>query len=327
MNNPRFYYDPESCVIRSRHPFDDIAEIAKMNQVDFVENISVTIVCKFCGSPNVIKFGVKNNVQYYWCKRCKRKFASNNALPGMRFPPDQIASALNMFYEGLSLNAIRRHLQHDYAVRPSDSTVYEWVVRFTKQAVSHSSGLKAETSETWVVDETMLRLDKKHAWFWDIIDDETRYLVGSNLTLSQTSKAAITVMERGKQTAHKPPKYIVSDGLRAYPGAVRNVFGDDTLHVRSGGFAAEVNTNLVERLHGTIKQRTKVMRGMQNLQTAEIIMSGWAIHYNHFRPHEGLENSIPGKVAKVGYPFNSWMEVVTYNWIPTEHRVKTTIPT
>lgn len=66
---------------------------------------------------------------------------------------------------------------------------------------------------------------------------------------------------------------------------------------------------------------------MQNLQTAEIIMSGWAIHYNHFRPHEGLENSIPGKVAKVGYPFNSWMEVVTYNWIPTEHRVKTTIPT
>ncbi|HEY81763.1 MAG TPA: IS1 family transposase [Dehalococcoidia bacterium] len=65
--------------------------------------------CKYCGSGHVVKFGTFRGVQRWWCKECQRKFVDNRALPGMKTPKEQVASALNMYYEGMSLNAIRRH--------------------------------------------------------------------------------------------------------------------------------------------------------------------------------------------------------------------------
>lgn len=40
-------------------------------------NIENPKVCKYCGSPNVVKFGTFEGVQRYWCKNCERKFADN----------------------------------------------------------------------------------------------------------------------------------------------------------------------------------------------------------------------------------------------------------
>lgn len=35
--------------------------------------------CKFCGSPNVIKYGKKNGKQNYFCKDCRRKFVTTES--------------------------------------------------------------------------------------------------------------------------------------------------------------------------------------------------------------------------------------------------------
>ncbi|MBI2872132.1 MAG: IS1/IS6 family transposase [Chloroflexi bacterium] len=287
----------------------------------------MTIVCKFCGSTDVIRWGAKHGTQYYRCKTCGRKFAQNMALPGMRYSPDLIASALNQFYEGMSLNAIRRHLDHDYQLIPSDSTVYEWMVRFTKQAVAALGGLLVSYGDVIVVDETVLGIDGKNAWFWDAISDDSRYLVASHLSYERSMQQAVALMRRVEAIGTKPPRFVVSDGLRSYPDAVERVFGADTKHVVSRGFSHEVNTNLIERFHGTIKQRTKVMRGMQNIHTARLVMDGWLVHYNFFRPHESLDGATPGRMAKVAYPFTSWSEVVKHGYIPTEHRHTTRLPT
>jgi transposase-like protein len=104
-------------------------EVAHMEQVHYTKTCSIT--CKHCGSTNVIKYGWKGGLQYYLCNDCHRKFAGNNAMPGMRFPPKQIAAAISMYYSGLSIDAIRRELQSQYNIYPSDSIVYEWVIRFT----------------------------------------------------------------------------------------------------------------------------------------------------------------------------------------------------
>ena len=74
---------------------------AELNDVTVVTTTNIT--CKYCGSKNVVKNGTKGNYQYYLCRNCGHAFAGNDALPGMKFPPDQIANALNMFYDGLSL--------------------------------------------------------------------------------------------------------------------------------------------------------------------------------------------------------------------------------
>jgi len=65
------------------------------------------VTCKFCGSPNIVKNGTRNGVQYWLCKNCGRGFVDNKGLPRMRYSIDDVASAIYQYYTGASLNEIR----------------------------------------------------------------------------------------------------------------------------------------------------------------------------------------------------------------------------
>lgn len=292
--------------------------IAKLEQVSYISTCSVT--CKFCGSKNVVRNGVRaGNIQYYLCRDCKRAFAGNNALEGMKYPPDQIALAVSLFYDGLSIDKIRRQLDSQFHVYPSDSTVYEWIVRYSKIAVDKTKSTHITVGNYWVGDETVLKLDKDiNGWFWDIIDDDTRFLLASHMSLTRTTQDARTLMERALERAGKMPKIIFTDQLRAYLDGIELTFGSHTKHINGNPFDIQYNTNKIERFHGTLKSRTEIMRGMHNKQTAMLIMDGWLVNYNYFRPHEALGNIPPAKAAKSDYPYHSWKDVVMNNALKSE---------
>jgi hypothetical protein len=42
---------------------------------------------------------------------------------------------------------------------------------------------------------------------------------------------------------------------------------------------------MVERLRGTIRQRSKIMQGLDDLKTAQTMMDGLRIYYNFLTPH------------------------------------------
>ena len=228
----------------------------------------------------------------------------------MRVPIDLVGASVSMFYEGLSLNAIRRQMDQISDIYPSDSTVYEWVVRFTKTAVKATKDIRPKVGDTWVADETVLKVGGSNTWFWDIIDEDTRFLLASHLTPSRYTKDAETLMRRAFEKAGRPPKVVITDKLRSYLDGIERVFGADTRHRQSGPFKLEGSTRAIERFHGTLKARTKVMRGMQNRETAKLIMDGWLAHYNYLRPHEGLGGETPGRVAKAIVPFRNWTDIV-----------------
>jgi len=282
------------------------------NQCQLTSTEVVIITCKFCSSTNVVKYGKKDGVQYYLCYDCRHTFAWNNCLIGMRYPPDQIATAINLYYDGLSIDAIRRQFDKLYNVYPSDSTIYEWIVRFVKEATEKVKITNIHVGNTWIADETVLKIDEgKDVWFWDILDSDTRYLLASHMSKTRTTKDAQSLMLKALSVADKAPQTIITDKLYAYLDGIELVFGGDTEHIRSKGFRVEPNTNLIERFHGTLKARTKVMRGLRNIQTARIIMDGWLIHYNFFRPHEALNNKTPAEVAKADFPYKSWLELIS----------------
>jgi putative transposase len=270
----------------------------------------IPITCKYCGSYNVIKYGTFRGRQRFWCKDCKRKFADNDALPNMQTPIEQVGTAISMFYEGQSLNSITRLLTQIYNSYPSDSTVYRWIARFTKQAVAQAKSYKPDVGDVWVADETVLDIDGKNIWFWDIIDAKTRYLLASHISRTRTTKDAQKLMELAAKRAGKTPKVVMTDKLFAYLDGVELAFGADTKHIRTKPFTVEQNTNLIERFHGTLKQRTKVMRGLKDIKTAKLITEGWLLHYNYLRPHEALNGKTPAQVAGVIYPYRNWQDIV-----------------
>jgi transposase-like protein len=59
------------------------------------------------------------------------------------------------------------------------------------------------------------------------------------------------------------------------------------------------NNNMVERLHGTIRQRNKVMRGLDEESTAQTMMDGLRIYYNFIRPHTALNGKTPSEISRI----------------------------
>jgi putative transposase len=283
------------------------------------------VVCKFCGSHKVIKYGHYRGMQRFFCKNCKRKFADNDALPNMQTPIEQVGTAIGMYYEGQSLNSITRLLTQIYHSYPSDSTVYRWISRFTRQAIDEAKDYKPNVGDTWVADETVLTLDDGgKIWFWDIIDAKTRFLLASHLSRSRNAQNAQKLMELASERADKTPKVVITDKMGAYLDGIELAFGADTKHIASKPFTVENNTNLIERFHGTLKDRTKVMRGLKDIKTARLITEGWLLHYNYLRPHEALNGKTPAEVAGIKFPYRNWQDIVAGQRLITPKQISAT---
>ena len=170
----------------------------------------------------------------------------------------------------------------------------------------------------WAADETVLGVrgaktkegSDNTLWFWDVIDEDTRFLLASYLSLTRTTRDAEALFNQARERALTGPRLIVTDKLAAYLDGIERVFGGEVKHIQSQGMRSESHNNVIERFHGTIKQRTKVMRDLKSRESAKLIMAGWLIHYNFFRPHESLKGKTPGEVARVGFPYKTWKDLV-----------------
>ncbi len=279
--------------------------------------MSGTVSCKYCNSPNVVKYGLIEGVQRYFCKSCNRKFVSGDTIPKMQTPTKCLSDVLNMYYEGLSEAEIRRNLIQQDGSYISTGSIYNWVKRFSEMAIMEAGKYKPDVGGVWVADETMVDIAGRNVWYWDIIDTKTRFLIASHMSFTRTTKDAEALMKQAYQRTGKIPRVIYTDKLAAYLDGIELTFGADTKHVQGSPFDIGSNNNLIERFHSTLKSRTEIMRGMQNPTTAALIMEGWLIYYNFFRPHEALRDlppkgldKTPAQVAKADYPYKSWLDVV-----------------
>ena len=76
-----------------------------------------------------------------------------------------VASALQQYFTGSSLNDIRRHTEQHYKTLPSDSTIYAWVRKYTELAEEATKGLRPEVGEEWIADETVIKISGKNIGF------------------------------------------------------------------------------------------------------------------------------------------------------------------
>jgi len=235
-----------------------------------------------------------------------------------------IADVLNMYYEGMSENEIRRNLIQQNSNFVSTGSVYNWVNRFTDLAVTEADKHIPKVGDTWIANETYIRIDKSEdrvvnpysksrsaKWiiFWDIIDADIRYLLASHCATTRGKQDAKILMDKAAKRAGKIPKVVITDKLGAYLDGIELAYGSDAQHKQGAPFDIINNTNLIERFHGTLKERTKVMRALKNKTTLEKFMEGWLVHYNFFRPHMSLDGKTPAEASGINFPFRNWKDV------------------
>ena len=179
------------------------------------------------------------------------------------------------------------------------------------------------------VDETAIKCKGLQKWFWEIIDEQTKFLVASHLSTARPAKEAIALFEKAMKVAKKKPISIYVDGLPAYIKAYNKVFRTmqkDTRPelIRKVGLRAVNSNNSVERLHGTLKDRIKPMRGLKGMETVRILLEGWAVHYNYVRPHQTLKGKTPAQASGIDIE-NDWHNLVREairSEVATEARLK-----
>lgn len=270
------------------------------------------ITCKFCGSTDVKKYGFIEGVQKYLCKACGRKFSADDRLYRMKTPAHQVSSALNQYYSGMSINEVRQYLLQEYGNYPSSRTVYAWIQKFTDEAVTAFKDYHPKVGDVWIADETVLKIDGANVWMYDIIDRDTRFLLSSRVTTARTTNDAQKLMEAAARRAGKNPQVVITDQNNSYLDGIEQAYGSDTEHRLGGPFKVEKerNTNLIERFHGTLKSRTKTMRGLKSIDTAITFTDGYLVYYDFFRPHEKLDGKTPAEAAGVAYDIKTWADVV-----------------
>jgi transposase-like protein len=130
-----------------------------------------------------------------------------------------------------------------------------------------------------------------YQWLWNLMDDTTRFWISTMVSQRRETEDARKIFaDSKKKTNHT--KEIIHDGLRTYDEAFQKEYftlkNPRVKNVRSVSVRHEGLNSKVERLHGTIREREKVMRGMQTRETAQQIVDAMRINYNFIREHQAI---------------------------------------
>jgi len=115
----------------------------------------------------------------------------------------------------------------------------------------------------WHTDEIMIKVGGKWQYLWNTIDHSTKFMLANNLTKERFREDAQKVFKKAKKTADRRPNIMVTDGLQSYKQAFKDVFYSNQekelcKHIPGVGIRNEQhNNNVVERYHGTVRERDK----------------------------------------------------------------------
>jgi len=275
---------------------------------EIIEDSDKPFCCTHCGSENYIKYGKKNGKQVYMCNDCNRRFVDNLYFERLKVEPKIICVTLDLYFKGISLRKISNHLKQFYDLDIHFTTVFHWISHYIRTMDEYVLQFKPSLSDMWNVDEMMVSVNGDWFYLWNVIDDETRFHLASVISKGRTIDDARNVLSIAKKRSYgKHPQFIITDGLKSYVKAVKDEFHTvkkETIHIGNVGIRGYKNNdeeyfdnNLVERLHGTIRERNKTQRGLKDECSAFIC--GHQLYYNFIRPHESLFGCTPAEVAGI----------------------------
>ncbi|MBI2860567.1 MAG: DDE-type integrase/transposase/recombinase [Chloroflexi bacterium] len=245
----------------------------------------------------------------------------------MKTPSSRIASAMGMYYGGMSLDAIQQQFRQDHDLDMSESNYWNWVKRFTREAIRHTKSFKPENvGDTWIADETYMKLKKRNVYFWDIIDPKTNYILATHVSFNRGTGDARTLMRLARIRAGKYPKVVVTDKLQSYISGVGDEYGGRTEHIQGGPFktvSSGESTAEIERFHRTLEQRTEVFQKYHDIESIRLLTGGWLVNYNFFKQNEGCGNIPPAQAASKVVPCKDWNDIVIPEGAPdNDYQVK-----
>jgi len=256
--------------------------------------------CPECGSYNVVKNGYRKTKsgkrQILICKECHHKFVVE-PIKYRKGNTKLIALCMDLYFKGLSLRKIADTIEQFYNLKLHHDTIRIWINTFMQKINEYVSKYNPDPGETWNIDEQKVKTEGEWVYSWNILDTKTRFLIANTITEQRSILETEKVFHKAKGNVEGKPSMIVTDKMNSYPHVIKREF-PEAIHIQAG-IRDAINNNKLERFHGTWRERDKVMRGMQNDETAEQMLNNYRTYYNFVRKHSALDNRTPSEVAGI----------------------------
>ena len=132
----------------------------------------------------------------------------------------------------------------------------------------------------WHLDEMYVKLNGEMVYLWRAVDHEGEIL--ESFVTRKRDKSAVLAFIKKALKRHGRPEEIVTDGLRSYPAAIREL---GNLERRNMG---RWMNNRVENSHLPFRRRARAMLRFRQMKTLQKFASVHANFNNHFNSERHL---------------------------------------
>ncbi len=219
-----------------------------------------------------------------------------------RFPPEIIQYAVWLYHRFNLSHRDIEDLLAERGITVSYEAIRLWCNKFGLKYVRRLKKKHQGYGDTFFIDEVFVKIDGKQHYLWRGVDQDGE-IVDVFLQLRRDGKAAKRFFKRLLKAHRMEPRKIVTDKLRSYGVAHRDLI-PDTIHDTS-----QYANNRAELSHQPTRVRERVMRRFKSMQQAQRFLTVHAAVYNLFNLGRHLVSAKTYRFFRLR-AFASWNYVV-----------------
>src|SRR5689334_13208905 len=201
--------------------------------------------------------------------------------PRHRFPAEINSYAVWLYHVfSLSLRDIELSLA-ERGVAVTHESVRRWCLKFGQTFASRLRRRRPRPGDIWYLDEVFIRINGALHYLWRAVDQHG-VVLDILVQDRRNANAAKRFFKRLLRGLRYKPRRLVTDGLRSYGVAQREVLPD--VQHRTSRYL----NNRAENFHRPTRRRERQMQRFKSAQQAQRFLSVHGSLYGHFRPRRHL---------------------------------------
>lgn len=193
-----------------------------------------------------------------------------------RFPIEIVAHAWLYYRFGVSLRDVEELLL-ERGIVVSYETIRRWAKRHGADYARRVRRKAPAKDDVWHLDEVVVRINGQKCWLWRAVDQDG-YVLDEIVQTRRNTKAAKRLLVRLLKKQGVSPKRIVTDRLRSY-GAARRQIMPGIEHRSHKGL-----NNRAENSHLPFRKRERIRQGFRTIGSLQHFVSIFSAVRNLFVP-------------------------------------------
>ena len=174
-----------------------------------------------------------------------------------RFPQQIIAHAVWLYFRFQLSLRLAEELLLERGIVVSYETIRRWGLKFGPAYAKQLRRRRSSLQDVWHLDEVVISIAGRKHWLWRAVDQDG-YVLDEIVQSRRDTKAAKRLLIRLLKKTGMPPRRIVTDKLRSYGAARRDIM--PTVEHRSH----KGLNNRAENSHLPLRKRERTMQGFRS---------------------------------------------------------------